>query len=48
MICQDIPYLSVSHPHSTSAPPSESFSQSRSIYFCVLQAIMNEMAGVNL
>ena len=46
-ICQDNPYLSFSQPHSTSFPPSQSFSHSSSTSCCVSQFTMNEMAGVN-
>src|SRR5512134_2413213 len=46
-ICQDTPYLSLSQPHSTSSPPSVSFSHSSSISFCVSQFTNNDMAGAN-
>src|SRR5215213_11893362 len=47
-ICQDRPYLSLSQPHCTSAPPSVSFSQNSSISSCVSQLTTSDTASVNL
>src|ERR1700736_151101 len=48
MICQDRPYLSLSQPHLSFLPPSESFSHSLSTSCCVSQFTKNDIAGVNL
>src|SRR5690242_4568283 len=48
-ICQDKPYLSLSHPHATSLPPpAASFFQYRSTSACVLQSTINETDSLNL
>src|SRR5213593_1468768 len=47
-ICHDTPNLSLSHPHCTSWPPAESFSQKWSTSSCVSQFTTNDIASVNL
>src|SRR5712671_6347175 len=46
--CHDRPYLSLSQPHRSFLPPSESLSHSWSTSCCVSQLTKNEMAGVNV
>src|SRR5206468_12816849 len=46
--CHDTPNLSLSHPHWTSWPPPESFSQKWSTSACVSQFTTKEIASVNL
>ena len=46
--CQVTPKRSTSHPHCCCDPPSESWSQSRSISYCVSQFTTNETADVNV
>src|SRR6266567_7379683 len=48
MICHDRPYLSLSQPHLSFWPPSESFSHSSSTSCCVSQFTKNDMAGVKV
>src|SRR6266571_1957458 len=48
MICHDRPYLSLSQPHLSFWPPSESFSHSSSTSCCVSQFTKNDIAGVKL
>src|SRR5713101_6974398 len=44
-ICHDKPYLSLSQPHCSFSPPSESFSQNASTSSCVSQFTTNDIAG---
>src|SRR5207245_11650177 len=44
-ICHDTPYLSLSQPHCSFSPPSESLSQNQSTSSCVLQLTTSDMAG---
>ena len=46
-ICHEMPYLSLSQPHSKVSPPSDNFSQNASIYSCVSQFTSKDIAGEN-
>src|SRR5437879_6298601 len=47
-ICQDRPYLSLSHPHTPGSPPCVSLLQYSSISSWFLHRTTNETASVNL
>src|SRR3972149_9809250 len=46
--CHDTPYLSLSQPHCSLSPPSESLSHNLSTSSCVSQFTTNDMAGEKL
>src|SRR6185436_6045246 len=47
-ICQDNPYLSLSHPQTLGVPPRERLSQNSSISSWFLHRTISEIASVNL
>ena len=47
-ICHESPNRSFSHPHWTSLPPADSFSQYSSTSCCESQRTVSEIASVNL
>src|SRR6516165_9288045 len=46
-ICHEMPYLSLSQPHSRVSPPSANFSQNSSISSCVSHLTNKDIAGEN-